>query len=308
MKGRVFFGLASLLSTTALANAQEAAIRLYDGALSLKDQKVWIQPWGNGTIQPVSNFGFSGASSVRVTSGNYFQGGTILFAEGRDLSKSFEDPSSYLRLTFLLVGASPSNSSKVRTLRKGTPGLVHVRRYETITTPQVPFDPAIKNVRMVIQTSDGKKSEAYLRVDASQAVGSGWRTVSIPLESIAGFDRTNKLLKNITLSTDKMSTIYVADLRVLKDTTPIQAEIEDQSRSIRQGAKLRFDAYGDAGITPLLFTWDFDASDGLQTDASGPTTTHTFERIGKYTITLTVSDFFGIKSAVHKTIAVTVTP
>jgi len=46
------------------------------------------------------------------------------------------------------------------------------------------------------------------------------------------------------------------------------------------------DPDGDA----LTYSWDFDSTDGIQTDATGPTPSHTYTVAGTYTVTLTVSD------------------
>ncbi len=52
----------------------------------------------------------------------------------------------------------------------------------------------------------------------------------------------------------------------------------------------------DAGFSsdpeegPLTYSWDFDASDGIQEDAIGVRVNHTYTARGNYTITLTVDD------------------
>ena len=57
------------------------------------------------------------------------------------------------------------------------------------------------------------------------------------------------------------------------------------------------------GITS--YSWDFDASDGIQVDATGVTTSHTYETAGDYTVTLTVDDAAG-NGPISDTLTVTV--
>ena len=60
------------------------------------------------------------------------------------------------------------------------------------------------------------------------------------------------------------------------------------------GELLAFDGTGsydpDFGPNALSYSWDFDASDGIQVDATGASPTHVFGAAGTYTVTLTVSD------------------
>ena len=58
------------------------------------------------------------------------------------------------------------------------------------------------------------------------------------------------------------------------------------------GVPLQFDGTGsfDPDGNPLTYAWDFDATNGIQVDATGPTPSHTFSAFGSYTVTLTVAD------------------
>jgi len=58
------------------------------------------------------------------------------------------------------------------------------------------------------------------------------------------------------------------------------------------GVPLMFDGTGsvDPDGDPLTYAWDFDASNGIQVDATGPTPSHTFSAFGSYLVTLTVTD------------------
>jgi PKD repeat protein len=49
-------------------------------------------------------------------------------------------------------------------------------------------------------------------------------------------------------------------------------------------------ASSDPDGNPLTYSWDFDASNGITEDATGPTPSHTYATAGTFTVTLTVTD------------------
>ena len=153
-------------------------------------------------------------------------------------------------------------------------------------------------IRVIISTTDGKKSEAYIPTNTSSSAGErGWRTVSVPLQAISGFDRTNKVINQIGLSADTTTTFYVGDLRVVSDSTPIRADINPKTFNRELGAEMIFSARGEGGSSILKYTWDFDDTDGSDenVDSEGQFVKRKFRKAGSYTITLTVSDYFGLK-------------
>jgi len=64
----------------------------------------------------------------------------------------------------------------------------------------------------------------------------------------------------------------------------------------------------DKGISS--YSWDFDASNGIQKDATGKTVSRVFNTAGKFTVTLTVTDTFGQRSSdtLILTVSAPVTP
>lgn len=174
---------------------------------------------------------------------------------------------------------------------------------------------SLKTVRVIVTTTDGKKSEAYMPISTSGAGERGWRTVAIPLQAIAGFERTNKTIKEIAFAGDVTTTFYVGDIRVVNDPTPIRADILGRrTYNLALGDKVTFQGGGQGGSSVLEYVWDFDSTDGLQEDAIGQTITHQFRKDsqdlagGKYTVTLTVRDKFGLKKPATATVEVVVNP
>ena len=168
--------------------------------------------------------------------------------------------------------------------------------------------PVLKQLRLIITTSDGKKSEAYVPANTSGPGEQGWTTVAVPLQAISGFDRTNKAITQIGIAGNTTATFYVGDLRIVDDSTPIRGEANTREINAALGDEYTLTATGFGGSSILRYTWDFDDKDGIQVDAEGQSVTHKFRKPGNYTITVTIADYFGLKQPYTSTIKVVVNP
>ena len=74
------------------------------------------------------------------------------------------------------------------------------------------------------------------------------------------------------------------------------------------GDQVTFSGSGFGGATPLRYTWDFDSADGVGVDSEGQSVIRRFRKPGDYTITLTITDIYGLKKPYTTTIKVTVNP
>ena len=99
---------------------------------------------------------------------------------------------------------------------------------------------------------------------------------------------------------------------VIADETDLSvAPLDDQIIFALQ--PIAFVGAADGGASTIKYSWDFDARDGIQEDATGRTVTYAFPRSNtqngqqKYTITLTISDVDGLKKPVSTTLEVEVT-
>jgi hypothetical protein len=176
------------------------------------------------------------------------------------------------------------------------------RKGLTSTTATSP----LRNIRLIVTTTDGKKSEIYIPVNTSVSEDYGWRSVAIPLQAITGLDRTNKIVKELAFSGDGTATFYVGDLRVVNDSTPITGEIENQNNNFALGDVVTFKALGSGGSSVLKYSWSFDAANSTMTDAIGQTVNRRFRKPGKYHIVLTISDLYGLKQPYTCSMDVTV--
>ena len=179
----------------------------------------------------------------------------------------------------------------------------------------------LKMMRLIIATTDGMKSEAFVPAATTVSVDRGWKQAGIPLQAIKGFDKTNKIIKSISFSGDVTTAFYLGDIRVINDRTPIRAETTFKTATCALNDTLTFSARGYGGSSVLKYSWDFDDIDGIQVDAEGSTVKYRFRKAsndlqnaasmrpnGEFTITLTVSDSYGLKDPYVTTIKVKVNP
>lgn len=170
--------------------------------------------------------------------------------------------------------------------------------------------PVLKTFRLIVTTTDGKKSEVYVPADTSTGGEDGWKNVAIPLQAITGFDRTNKTIQSIAIGANTIATFYVGDLRVIDDSTPIRGELIPDVTEINLalGDEVTLSASGRGGSSILRYTWDFDDKDGIQVDAEGQTVNRKFRKAGTYVVTCTISDYYGLKPSYAIKTKVTVNP
>jgi hypothetical protein len=165
----------------------------------------------------------------------------------------------------------------------------------------------LKTLRFIVTTSDGLRSEVYVPINLNAATD-GWIKVAAPLQAISGFDRTNKQITSFAVSGDATTTFYIGDVKIVSDTTPISGDVDPKELNLGIGEEVTFHAYGDGGASILRYSWNFDSATGTQADAEGQTVKRRFRKAGTYTITLTISDFYGLKAPYTKTIKAVVNP
>jgi hypothetical protein len=170
----------------------------------------------------------------------------------------------------------------------------------------------------------GKRTTRYMRVllalDNGQTVScqtdlssyarakDGWTYIAMPLSAFKGHMKLNSYKVNrVVIGTDGTDAMFLAEVKTMDDLTPIQA-VAGRDKQVSVNDKVIFNGSFISGTTAVKLSWDFDASDGIQEDATGPAVQHTFRKAGVYTVTLTASDAFGIKAPGKATIKVKVNP
>jgi len=314
---------------------------LYAPGRSVKDQGISLTNWGSGTIAETDETALEGTTSVRVSTRNYFQGGRIAF-QPIDLASATGNKDNLLMFHIKVADDASSGSGSSAGPGKGgmAPGLGAGggggRRGgggsgraagdggESSGPNRGPGGDGgsprggggggealkalpLKTLRVIITTTDGLKSEAYVPV-TNNANKDGWRQFALPLQAISGFDRTNKTVKEIALSGDATGTFWIGEIRVINDSTPIQGDVNVRELNLALGDEVELAAYGFAGASSLVYSWDFDSSDGIQVDAEGQYIRRRFRKAGNFVITMTVSDKYGLKQPYSTTINVLVNP
>lgn len=336
--------LSCLAAGLATASFSQGTLTIYFPTRSIGDQGIAVKGWGSGTIAETDDVALEGTTSIRVSTRNYFQGGRIIFEKPIDVSKYFADRNNLLLFSMMVPDASTTmggaglgapgggkggggggggslgepglgsgagggggkgGGGQSQGGGLGSPGGGKGGGSATGTTLT---NAPLRNIRVILTTEDGKKSEAYIPIATGAASAKGWRTVGVPLQSISGLGSTDMKIKEIDLSGDATSTFYLGDLKIVNDSTPLYGEPNVRELNLALGDEVTFTASGSGGSSVLKYQWDFDSADGIQVDAEGQTVKRKFRKPGKVVVTLTVADANGLKKSYSTTIDVTVNP
>ncbi len=318
-----------------------AQAALYLAGRTIADQNISVKPWGSGSIAESDEIALEGTKSLRVSTRNYFQGGRLIFGTPVDWATAFADKNNLLLIQFRVadgsmtmggnppsggggggeLGGNPQGGGGGRsgggrglgaqggTAAGETSGVGGVAGGGGGAAGTPGAIAPIRTLRLVVSTTDGKKSEIYIPITTGTSPGvRGWRSVGIPLQAIRGFDASNKTIKEVALSADSVGTFFIGEMKVLNDTTPIYGQANHSDLNLALGDEVEFIGRGTGGASVLRYTWDFDSADGVQVDAEGQSVKRRFRKPGVYTVTMTISDAYGLKAPYTSTIKVNVNP
>ena len=310
-----------------------ASLVIYRGE-DVKISGVVIAGYGSGTIEESSTQVYGGASSLKIATHGAYQGGSITFAKPADVGSYVANKFAYLQFDILLqdalapTTAAPSSSSSGSSQNSyaqftsgrgkggfggggaaagGTGGAAATRlNYDR--------ERKISSFRTVLTTSSGKKHEFLL--DMKYAVDdNNWKQLNIPISKIPGLEATDGQITAIQLFGDAPGTFFLGNISVTEDSTPITLDEIGEKSAVAKLDVYTYRASARGGATPLLYSWDWDASDGIQEEAEGRAVLHAFRKASTvgtvnkpYIVTLTVRDLYGIKAPVSTTFKVYVTP
>ena len=300
----------SVLALAAIAFSQAPA-NLYSPSRTVKDQGISLVGWGSGTIAETDETAYEGASSLRVSTRNFFQGGIMTYANPVNLAGAFQDPNNLLMFTVRIAdatmtmgggsaasgsGAGGGNTTGAEG-REGAGSGGGSRSGATMgSTAQGPTGLGdLDKIRVIITTSDSKKSEAFLPLRTSVADAKGWIRVGIPLKAIAGFAATNQMVKSVAVSANAPGSVYVGEVKILNDATPIYGEILVGDMNIGSGTAVNLTASGQAGASILKYTWNIQSADEPLFTFEGQNISYRFRKPGTYKVSVTISDTNGLK-------------
>lgn len=332
------FVLALILPGVQLqAQTAIADINIYKGE-PLAQTGITLSPWGSGEIAEVTDITYTGGKALKMVTHGRYQGARLLFTKPVDIKTAMEDPAAYLQLILKLpekqsatgrasggYGGSGSNSGYGGSGRpsgypssgsssSGYPSFSSSGQYGTTTEkPTLIKAKPLANLRFVFLSADGKRTEFTIATRNAVRENDNWSTLAIPISALPVLKSTDGQLKELQIFGDSTATLYLGEIRVISDATPIH--VEDQNDlTIAVNDSVNLTAAASAGPTLLKYDWNFGGlkdspnADGLlPSDAEGRSVKHTFRKSGDFTITLTVSDVYKLKKSVSVKIPVHVT-
>ncbi len=350
-------GLLTLGLATALPASAQVVMTgptLYHGD-AVAPAGITLRSWGSGSVEEDTKGAFdAGTMSLRIVTHGLYQGASLQLSKPVDIGSYVTNKNAYLSFVFVppaapgpaVAGGTGSNPYGNRS--KGGPGIGGPGGEEggspglgspgqggngqsgyggrqpggsgasggkaTAVKYQTPH--AMQNLRVVLVTSTGRQLEMLLPLDSATDEGQ-WKRLSIPVSVIPGIKADDAQIKEIRLFGDTPGILRVGNIGVMVDETPITLE-PISNRVIQRLDLYQFRAIAHAGITPLLVTWDWNAADGIQEEATGRFVTHAFRKESGYepntnkildsVVTVTVRDLYGVKKPVSTKFSVHVTP
>ena len=323
---------AIVLLTANRATAQAPGY-LYNGGTA-ESAGITVSGWGSGKATFNKDVTYTGPNSILITTQGPYQGANITFNKPVDLSSYLSRSGTYMEMAVQVAGAQGANGKfggfggvgKGGGLfggggfpgggrpgpgglpgssggaggglpgagggagPGGRPGQNGQNGQPASTLPAKP----ITHVRAVFTTTTGKQFGVYFPL-AAAATNNDWKLVAVPISAMEGLSADDAQIKSVRIFGDSTGFLYLAQMQLVDDTTPISVDPISDIIAVPRFQQYRYSADGHAGITPLKYSWDFDASNGIQDEIDGQSVDHTYVRPGDYTVTVTVSDIFGVK-------------
>lgn len=330
MRKGITVGLCSLAAAgaalgliTAGAGAQDSSgITIYRGGTA-QEAGIKLVNWGSGNIAEESQLQYSGSRSLRLVTHGMHQGASLVLAKPIELAPYINNKNAYLQFIIQVPdnqsadgtgspagfsGSSPfGGGGPGRGAQGGFPGAPGGggfpglgggfpgyggggRRGGTATSQKAQN---IEKLRMVLVTTSDRTIEFLMPMEYARPAENQWKQLSIPVGAIPGLKADDAQIKEIRIFGDSPGTIYLGQLRVLTDITPLTLDRIGE-KVIPRNARYTYTARASAGIIPLKVTWDFNEADGIQEEKEGRTVVHSYHKSGEYVGTVTVQDVYGM--------------
>ena len=289
-----------ILATQSLAFAQGLFARKEQVIFSgdpIDPEVMRLGPWGGGGCEESPQNAYGGSRSIKVTPKDLYSGGRIDFFRPFDLTKSFTEPNAYLQIMTKFWGVQAGYDAL--TVGLGAAGSTDMYG-GTYQARQV------RRVRVALFFEGGKSVESQVDLSSFKVQDDGWMAVSFPLEALKSkLGLTDYKLERMVISGDGSEPFHIGEMVTILDSTPITPD-GGESKEVSRNYPIAFQGFCRAGATAVKYSWDFNNADGLQEEAVGDLVYHRFTAAGTWTVTMTVSDVFGIKKPATATIQVKV--
>ena len=308
-----------ILLAVGLAGAGFADTTLYTGQ-PVANAGITLRSWGAGSIEDSTETTFVGSRSLKVLTRGMLSGGWIVFNTPVDLRADVNAPDKVLRLALRFPSgsaASGGSQSQGAPSFSGQQGAPPGGLSSGGSSGQPPSGsgssgqaspPPLRELRLIIETSDGNRTEAIVPLQNLRADESGWQSVSVPLRTFAGLRETNGQVAKIGFFGDTTGVFYIGEIRTLSEGGSIQGYMAVQNAfgsvftsrnqerlSIASGDELIFFGVTEGVGTPVEFRWSF-SDDPSQVDGVGQVVRRRFPKRGNYTVHLTIADPQGTRT------------
>ena len=315
-------GLVAAAGTLGLARIAQAGQGAQGDSIYRGDPKsisgITARAWGSGTATEDKAVHLSGSQSIKITTHGLYQGASLVFDTPVNLAGYLNNKDAYLQFAVNLqqvnatamsggggamgmmgggsmgggrmgggkMGAPPgTGSGAMGAMGGGSAG----GRPGGSATAQKTRD--IQNLRVQMITTKGRSTEFLLPLEYGSTTQDTWKMLTIPVAA-TGLKSDAADVKEIRVFGDAYGIMNLGQIRVVVDATPITVEkLGDQT--IARGSTVTYRAKASAGTVPLKFSWDFDASDGIQEEKVGRAAQFRYRKSGDYVTTVTVTDVYG---------------
>ena len=296
-----------------LASAGFADATLYAGQPT-ENAGITLRSWGAGTIEDSTETTFVGSRSIKVLTRGMLSGGWVVFSTPIDLRADVNAPDKAMRFTLRFAGTSGGAGGPGFGGGGGLTG--------EGGGPQAPggfggpgapagggqtITPTLRELRLIIETSDGKRTETVVPLQNLRTDESGWQSLSVPLRAIPGLRETNGQIAKIGFFGDATGVFYIGEIRTLSEGGALQGYMAIQNTfgsvftsrsqerlSIASGDELIFFGVAENVSTPVEYRWSF-GDDPSQVDGTGQVVRRRFPKRGNYTVHLTIADPLGVR-------------
>ncbi len=275
----VLLAIAVALSAAATFAADVAnEVYIYKGG-SLNQEGLGASSWGSGRAMETKEHPLTGSYSVKIITNGLYSGGRIDFPQPVTLFAGAPEKDRYVVLSFWFNDLTRVDPSA------GTNNEIDAEAYSI---------PKANKVRFIFRDDKGTSTAVEEPTNALDR-DDNWVRIAVPLTKLRVSEGAQGYkLSRLLVFTDIPTTFYLGEIKLATDTMPIKAEING-TQMFGINTKEFFLGVAGGGLSTLKYSWDFDAQDGLQSEATGMVVNHVFTTAGDFKITLTVSDVNGIK-------------
>ncbi len=272
----------------------DQTLHLFDGTTEAIDPG----PWGSGEIELSDWQTLADHETLAVTTKGYHEGGRLDLKQPVDFTAFGADP---IQTQLIIVAKAEAPSWPYGGYGRMGMGPMMPRGPMTpsgrgigtaaVSQPPEPID----RIRVVLVTDKGQLSSGGLLLDPNLAVEDDWVQIRVALSDFARpEDLQGATLQRVVITGNREGTVYVGDLKIIQEDTPLVANIEGAAlRTVRAGQAMQFSAKPQHEGVRANYQWDFDDLNGLGIDGYGEEVSYQFPEAGYYVVTLRVTDFNG---------------